>query len=174
MESKEKEITMISNYNYQVFKGKLNELTTKGKPEIKGNPFAILSFNNSKCPFYDLVNEGEFRISRNSNFFSIPFLIEGNFSENKYNTDVNYQVKPIAFGYYWLRILPALINFILIISFIINYKRLEIDSYKPDKIIVAILLFEIFIFAPLFFSELGKRKFETKFLEELKILNKNS
>ncbi|WP_144038256.1 hypothetical protein [Soonwooa buanensis] len=121
-----------------------------------------------------MINEGEFRITRNSNYFSIPFLIEGNFSENKYNTDVNYQVKPIAFGYYWLRIFPALINFVLIISFIINDKQLEIDSFNPYKIIVAILLFEIFIFAPLFFSELGKRRFETKFLEELKILNKNN
>jgi len=160
---------MTSEFEITEFKEKLNEFTKKGYPLLKGNPFAILSMNFSSKPFYGNIYDSEFKITKNANLNLVPYLISGTYKKYGKLTKVNYQIVPMKFGYYWIRIFPIIINLVGIIFFVANLKRIEFKTLNFTKIGLAILSAEIFLLLPLILTEIKKNKFEKEFIKSLKI-----
>jgi len=161
---------MTSEYNIEEFKGKLNELTKNGYALIKGNPFAIFSINFSDKPFYGNIYESEFKITRNANLNLVPYVIIGNFKKSGKQTAVKYEVKPMKFGYYWIRFFPILINIVGIVALLLNLKNIDKNIFNT-KFFVIIFIVELFLLFPILHTEMKKRKFEKEFLNKLKINN---
>lgn len=162
---------MTSEYEITEFKEKLNELTKKGYPLIKGNPFAIFSVNFSSKPFYGNVYDSEFKITKNANLNIVPYLIIGNFKKYGNSTKIDYKIIPMKFGYYWIRIFPIIVNLVGIIILMANFKSIEFHTLNFTKVILTILCFEVFLSLPLIITEIKKRKLEKEFLKQLKIKN---
>lgn len=163
---------MISTYEISKFKEKLNELTKSGYPLLKGNPLGVFfSLNFSPKPFYGYVYESEFKITKNTNINVIPYLIVGKFKKKAKFTEVTYQIIPMKFGYYWIRIIPLLFNIIGIIALAINYSSIDFENFNYTTGLLFFLLCEFFLLLPLLITYISKKKFEKKFLKELKIQN---
>lgn len=161
---------MISEYEFSEFKNKLTELTKDGYPMFKGNPFAMFTINFSSKPFYGNILSKEFKITKNSNVSPLPYLILGKFRKNGNFTEVNYEIKPMKFGHYWIRFFPIIGNIILLSVLFFNLAEMNID-FTEIKTYILIILFELFIFFPTYLTKLQLKNFESKFKKELKIKN---
>ena len=161
---------MTSEYNIQEFKEKLNELTKNGYAMLKGNPFAMFSINFSDKPFYGNIYESEFKITKNANLNLVPYVIIGNFKKNGKQTEVIYEIKPMKFGYYWVRFLPILLNIVGIIALLLNLKNIDSNIFNA-KFFAFIFIVELLLLFPILHTEMKKRKFEKEFLNKLKINN---
>lgn len=162
---------MISNHEISEFEEKFKELTKIGNPSLKGNPLAVFSLNFSQKPFYGYVNQSGFRITKNANIIVIPYLIAGEFKKKGNRTEVKYEIIPMKFGYYWIRIFPVIFNILGLIALVINYKSIEFETLNFAKVLFVLLLIEVFFLLPLIITEILKARFEKKFLKELKIQN---
>ena len=110
---------MQSKIDIAEFKSRLSKNTLIGNPNINGTPLVVFSiFYSSNHKFFGRINKNTFEITTNSTFQSIPYKIKGavNSAANA-TTSVEYTIKPIWFGYLWIRIIPVL--FILLISAVI-------------------------------------------------------
>ena len=161
---------MTSEFNIEEFKGKLKELTKNGYALIKGNPFAIFSINFSDKPFYGNIYESEFKITRNANLNLVPYVIIGNFKKSGKQTAVKYEIKPMKFGYYWIRFFPILINIVGIVALLLNLKNIDKNIFTIKSFIIVFMV-ELFLLFPILLTEMKKRKFEKEFLNKLKINN---
>lgn len=101
---------MISKINIAQFRERLNENTKYGNPRIKGTPFAVFSISGkSNKSFYGTYDKAKFELTKNSTLFPAPFIIIGEInSKNNTQTEITYEVKPIGFGYYWLKYMPII------------------------------------------------------------------
>ena len=99
---------MISKINITDFRERLISNTKYGNPKIKGTPFAVFwIFGETNKKFYGKFNKTKFELTKNATFFAAPFIIYGEInSKNKTETEINYQIKPIGFGYYWIKYMP--------------------------------------------------------------------
>lgn len=101
---------MVSKINIAEFRERLNKNTKYGNPRIKGTPFAVFSiFGESNKIFYGTYNKTKFELTKNSTLFPAPFMISGEINtKNGTQTETIYEVKPIGFGYYWLKYMPII------------------------------------------------------------------
>lgn len=103
-------LKMVSKINIAEFIERLSKNTKYGNPKIKGTPFSVFSmFGESNKSFYGTYDKAKFELTKNSTLFPTPFIISGEFSsKNNTQTGIIYEVKPIGFGYYWLKYMPII------------------------------------------------------------------
>jgi len=100
----------------------LNKVTKRGNPLVMGTPFyvsGILSGQLEKY-FYGEIDEDECKLSLNRVFIGVPFIINADFEPESDITIVNYKIKPILFGYWWIRLFPIALLVIGVIKLIID------------------------------------------------------
>lgn len=121
---------MISKISIAEFRVRLNKNTKYGNPKIKATPFAVFSISGeSNKSFYGTYNKAKFELTKNSTLFPAPFIIFGEInSKNNTETEVIYEVKPIGFGYYWLKYMP--IFGILMFNLILYTQSAPFEAYK--------------------------------------------
>ena len=159
---------MISELSINEFHKILNEMTIEGTPSYKGSFFAFFTINFSNKPFYGFVSKNDFEISKNSNIKSIPFTIRGNYKKNGEKTEVNYEIKPIKFGYYWIKVMSIIF---LVIGLVALFGVIS-TYYHHGEISPIILVFFFMLFFSIFANVdlyLKKKNFEKLFLKTLKI-----
>jgi hypothetical protein len=102
---------MVSKIDVKKFNICLNKNIKWGNPKVKGTLFSILTiFSKDKKTFYGNFNQLKFEITKNASVFPIPFIIYGKINTNK--KEIIYDIKPIGFGYYWIKYFPF-IGFLL-------------------------------------------------------------
>jgi len=156
---------MISKLNLSEFVNELEENTTKGNPSIKGTPLVILTiFEDTKKKFYGEFNKSSFRLTRNSVFYPIPYIFEGKINvKNDSSTNISLKIKPIWFGYLWIRILPIFALILFNIGFITqeNIIATEIPIFRNILVIL--------MFAHIWYTIRKKKKLLKDFHEIFKI-----
>lgn len=145
---------MVSKLNKSEFIKRLEQNTKIGDPKIKGTPFAVLTmFGMSRKKFYGEYTETDFQLTKNAVIFTIPYIFEGTLKTiDETSTEILFNIKPIWFGYLWIRVLPVLglilINFLLITQ----GKKIETEIY------VILNLFLVFMFTPILITVKQKNK----------------
>lgn len=135
---------MHSKINIKEFKARLNKNTIIGNPNINGTPLVVLSLlYSTKHKFFGRIKANSFEITPHSTFNAIPYKIQGSVSSNsKGTTNIDYIIKPIWFGYLWIRIIP--IFFILFsIIMVITHRELLVPLILFDSIFIALTLYNI-------------------------------
>jgi hypothetical protein len=101
---------MQSTLTTDEFKKRLMELTRVGYPGIMGTPFSIfLIFDFSDRKFYGTIDGSDFNITSNAVFSFSGHIIKGHVKDTGTRlADIAYTVKPIAFSYYWIRMIPLI------------------------------------------------------------------
>lgn len=159
---------MISELSINEFHRILNEMTVEGTPSYKGSFFAFITINFSNKLFYGFVSKNDFEISKNSNIKLVPFTIRGNYKKNGEKTEVDYEIKPIKFGYYWIKIMSIIF---LVIGLVALFGVIS-TYYHHGEISPIILVFFFTFFLSIVANVdlyLKKRNFEKLFLKTLKI-----
>lgn len=137
---------MQSKIDIIEFKKRLSKNTLKGNPNINGTPLVVFSLiYYSKHKFFGKIDGNAFEITTNSTFRSIPYKIKGEISsEVDSKTKVDYGIKPIWFGYLWIRIIP--IFFVLsIISLIIGNPSMKFPLLIFGLTFMMIFAFNLYI-----------------------------
>jgi len=155
---------MISKINILEFSESLKNNTQYGNPKIKGTPFAIFSvFSESNKIFFGTYSETKFVITKNASFYPTPFIVSGEIkSKNKTQTEIFYEIKPIGFGYYWLKYMPLIGIFIFNIIFYIESAPFEIFMIMN----LALIGFNVFSY---FYLREKKNKLVTDFKKVFEI-----
>lgn len=124
---------MISKINIVEFRERLNKNTKLGNPKIKGTPFAVISISGeSDKTFFGKFDKTKFELTENATLFPTPYIISGEINpKNDTQTEINYEVKPIGFGYYWLKYMP-IFGLILFNSFYRISIPESISNNKPN------------------------------------------
>lgn len=145
---------MISKLNTSEFIKRLEENTKIGDPNIKGTPFAILTmFGQTKKKFFGEYSDSNFRLTKNAILYPIPYIFEGKLkSKNDSSTEIILKIKPIWFGYLWIRILPVLALIFINLMLIINGEDIETEIY------FLVNAFLLFMFTPILFTIRQKNK----------------
>ncbi len=136
------------------------ELNTKiGNPKIKGSPLAIFTvFGQNKKTFYGEYDKRHFRLTRNEFIPKTPYIIEGFVkSRNKSQTEIEIEIRPIGFGYYWILFIP-IISFLLI-----NYIFLTHGSNLSIEIPIITNIFLLSFFLPSLTLKRKKKKLANEF-----------
>ena len=165
---------MVSELNVIEFKNKLTDLTVDGNPFLKGSPLALLSINFSNKIFYGRLEKHEFYITKNANLLLTPFLISGEFKKEGKFTEVEYEISPLKFGYYWMKMYPIITNTILFTIIIFNISEFPFEKVNLNFAIKFLLIFialEAFLFSPLLYLKKSKIALERKFLKNFEIRN---
>lgn len=159
---------MISKIKIEEFRKRLNNNVQFGNPKMKGTPFQIpFLLRDSNKIFFGKYNKTKFELTKNSALFPTPFIITGDIkSKNNRQTELNYDVKPIGFGYYWLKYFPS-------IGVVIFNVILYIDS-APLKIFVLVntILFGFVIFIN-FYMRWKKNKLLADFKKVFEVETQN-
>lgn len=113
---------MRSNIDIVEFNARLSKNTLIGNPNINGTPLVVFSmFYSSNHKFFGRINKNSFEITKHSTFHSIPYKIKGIASSALDSTTrVEYTIKPIWFGYLWIRIIPVFFVLFVITAIIGN------------------------------------------------------
>ena len=156
---------MTSNLNITDFIKRLKENTKSGNPKIKGTPFAIFTiFGKTRMKFYGEYTDSDFRLTKNAILFQIPYIFEGRIKyKDKTSTELSLIIKPIWFGYLWIRILPVLALFLFNLLLITKGKNIESEIY------VIANAFFVFMFTPIFLTIRQKNKLLKDFKEIFEI-----
>ena len=156
---------MISNLNRKDFINRLEQNTKIGDPKIKGTPFAVFTmFGKTRMKFYGEYTDSDFRLTKNAMLFQIPYIFEGRLKyKDKTSTELSLNIKPIWFGYLWIRILPVLALFLF--NFLMITKGNNIES----EIYVIVNSFFVFMFTPIFLTIRQKNKLLKDFKEIFEI-----
>ncbi len=156
---------MTSKLGLSDFKNRLSNHTKIGDPKIKGTPFAIFTiFGQSGKKFYGDFDNSSFQLTENASFFPLPYVIKGTFkSQNNSETRLSYKIKPIWFGFLWVRILPILA--LILINGILLTQNQRIET----EIILIINIFLLFMFLPILILNYKKKRMEKEFREIFKI-----
>lgn len=155
---------MTIRLNTKDFKSRLTDSTTIGEPTIMGTPFAVLTmFDFSGRPFYGEFNNSEFRLARNKIFpFQTGYIIKGKYSTTDSNgTTLKYEIKPIQFYYYWIRVMPVIFLIVLNIMFIKN-----LGDFTSSEIIVLNIFFLFGLVLMVTVDKFSKKRLEKRFQEE--------
>ncbi len=156
---------MISNLNRTDFIKRLEENIKVGDPKLKGTPFALFTiFGKTSMKFYGEYTDSEFRLTKNAILFQIPYIFEGTLiSKDKTSTELELKIKPMWFGYLWIRILPVIALFLF--NFLLITKGNNIES----EIFVIVNVFLVFMFTPIFLTIRQKNKLLKDFKEIFEI-----
>lgn len=158
------DLKMISKKDTAEFIQILKNNTKYGNPKIKGTPFAVFSIlGESNKIFFGTYNKTKFELTKNATFFPTPFIIIGEVKSNGNKlTEVIYEVKPIGFGYYWLKYMPLFGVFIFNLIFYIESAPFEIFVLANS------FLFGLIIYS-YFYMRFKKSKFITVFKKVFEI-----
>lgn len=145
---------MISKLNKSDFIKRLEQNTKIGDPKIKGAPIAVFTmFGKTRKKFYGEYTNSAFRLTKNAILFPIPYIFEGTLkSKEKTTTEVSLNIKPIWFGYLWIRIFPAFALIFINLILINNGKNIEPEVY------FIVNTFLLFMFTPILFTIRTKNK----------------
>ncbi|MEO5776017.1 MAG: hypothetical protein ABIQ27_03880 [Flavobacterium sp.] len=155
---------MISKINPAEFSERLNKNTKYGSPRILGTPFSVFyAFGESEKIFFGTYNKTKFELTKNTIIYATPFIISGEFKSKKNNqTEINYELKPIGFGYYWLKYFPLIAFVMFNLTFYSVSESFEIVLIM-NSIIAGLALF-------LHFSvKWKKKKLENDFIKIFEI-----
>ena len=133
---------MISKINIIEFSRNLQNNTKYGNPKIKGTPFAVFTLiGDSNKIFFGNYNKTNFALTKNATFFPTPFIISGNIkSKNNIESEIIYEIKPIGFGYYWLKYMPLVGIFIFNVIFYTESAPFEIFIIM-NSILIGYIIF---------------------------------
>jgi len=150
---------MISNLKKSDFIKRLEENSKFGDPKIKGTPFAVLTmFGQTRKKFYGEFTDSDFRLTKNAILYPIPYVFEGTLkSKDKASTEIVLNVKPVWFGYLWIRIFPVLA--LILTNFILITRGNNIET----EIYVIVNIFLLFMFTPIFVTLRQKNKLLKEF-----------
>lgn len=156
---------MTSNLNRTDFIKRLEENTKIGDPKLKGTPFAIFTlFGKTRMKCYGEYSSSDFRLTKNAILFPIPYIFEGTIkSKDEKSTELSLKIKPIWFGYLWIRILPILVLIFINLMLIINSDGIETEIY------FLVNAFLLFMFTPILLTIRQKNKLLKDFKKILKI-----
>ena len=114
--------SMQSKIDIAEFRKRLSKNTLIGNPNINGTPLVVFSLLYlSQHKFFGRINGDSFEITTHSTFRPIPYKIKGKISsEIDSKTKVEYIIKPIWFGYLWIRIIPAIFSLSFVSLMIVN------------------------------------------------------
>lgn len=145
---------MISKLNKSDFIKRLDENTKFGYPKIKGNPLALLTmFGKTRKRFYGEYTDSYFRLTKNAILYPIPYIFEGTIkTKGNTSTEISLNIKPIWFGYLWIRILPVLALIFINFMLIINGNGIETQIY------ILVNAFLISMFTPILVTIRQKNK----------------
>jgi hypothetical protein len=145
---------MISKLNKSDFIKRLEQNTKVGDPKIKGAPIAVFTmFGKTTKKFYGEYTNSAFRLTKNAILFPTPYIFEGTLkSKDKTTTEISLNIKPIWFGYLWIRIMPALGLILINLILINNGKNIETEVY------FLVNTFLLFMFTPILFTIRKKNK----------------
>lgn len=157
---------MTTRLTYKEFESRLTDLTRIGEPTIMGTPFAILTiFDFSGKPFYGLFDKSKFQLARNK-ILPLPtgYIVTGTYSEADNKTILNYEIKPIAFAYYWIRTAPIL--FFLFINAVLFF---NLRTFELDVILVLNGLVLLVTILVLTVDRFQKKRIERRFREDFAV-----
>jgi hypothetical protein len=158
---------MTSRLTKTEFELRLKNLTRKGEPTIMGTPLAILrAFDISGKPFFGEYSEANFRLARNKILPSNGYIIEGHFSEFDKKTKLDYEIKPISFTYYWIRLVP-----ILAFCFFNGVLLFSLKTFQWNIILTINGILGLMTFVALQIDKFQRRAIEARFLEEFDVEN---
>ncbi|MEL1247361.1 hypothetical protein [Flavobacterium helocola] len=134
---------MVSNINITEFIERLNKNTKLGNPKIKGTPFAVISISGeTNKPFFGTFDKTKFELTENATLFPTPFTFSGEINpKSDTQTEINYEVKPIGFGYYWLKYMPII--GILVFNLILYTESAPLKVY----LIINPIMFSFIVFS---------------------------
>jgi hypothetical protein len=141
-------MNLISKLNKSEFINRLEENTKIGNPELKGSPFLILTiFGKANRKFYGTFDESNFKLTKNSILLPLPYIFEGKIkSKGKSSTEIKIKIKPIWFGYLWIRIFP-------IIALILVNTLLIVHGNNPGVgVFIGVNIFIGFLFTPIWIT----------------------
>ena len=149
---------MISKINFIEFIERLNKNTKLGNPKIKGTPFAVLTISGeSEKPFFGTFDKTKFKLTENATLFPTPYTISGEINpKSDTETEINYIVKPIGVGYYWLKFMP--IFGIFVFNLILYTQSAPLKAYQIMNLFIFVL-----IVSSRFYMWRKKNKLETNF-----------
>jgi hypothetical protein len=149
---------MVSKINITEFIERLNKNTKLGNPKIKGTPFAVLSISReSEKLFFGAFDKTKFKLTENATLFPTPYTISGEINpKDDIQTEINYEVKPIGFGYYWLKYMP--IFGIIVFNLILYTESAPLKVYQ----IINPVMFSFIVFSR-FYIWRKKNKLVTDF-----------
>lgn len=158
---------MISKLNKSDFIKRLEQNTKIGDPKIKGTPFAVFTmFGETRMKFYGEYTNSDFRLTKNAILYPIPYIFQGTMkSKDKTTTEISLNIKPIWFGYLWIRILPALALIFINLMLIINAEDIETEIY------ILVNAFLLFMFTPILFTIRQKNKLLKDFYKIFEIID---
>ncbi|WP_377488286.1 hypothetical protein [Pontibacter toksunensis] len=158
---------MKSSLTATEFYSRLRDITLIGDPELKGSPLIIFTgLNLSSKPFFGEFTESEFRLAKNSTILPTPYLIKGSYTETgEAGTNIAYEIKPIWFGYLWIRILPVLALILINLLLINTMAPAPLDLLIPINGFLLLMLF-----APLWITHTLKKGMEKDFIDSLMIV----
>lgn len=136
---------MISKINFVEFIECLKRNTKLGNPKIKGTPFAVISRpRKSDKTFFGTYDKTKFKLTENATFFPTPYTISGEINpKNNAQTEIIYEVKPIGFGYYWLKYMPVF--GILIFNLVLYTQSAPLKAYQiMNPIMFSFIVFSRF------------------------------
>ena len=144
---------MTSKLSVSDIKNRLSHHTKIGDPQIKGTPLAIFTiFGQTGKKFYGDFDNLSFQLTKNAPLFPLPYIIQGTFrSINNSETRLSYKIKPIWFGFLWVRILPILAMIVINIVLFTQSQRIE------TEIILIINFFLLFMFLPIIILNYKKK-----------------
>jgi hypothetical protein len=149
---------MQSKIDITEFRKRLSKNTLIGNPNINGTPLVVLSLlYSSDHKFFGRINGNTFEITKHSTFSPIPYILKGKISsEIDSKTRVKYIIKPIWFGYLWIRIIPIIFALFVISGIISNH-----DLIFPLGIFGSIIM--LMFIHNIYRIEHRKRNFEIDF-----------
>ena len=153
--------------NMEILTEKLKNLTKEGNPVIMGTPFSIIVLLGSEHskPFYGKIENHKFQITLNRPLFPTPYILEGNLNNTNCENRIDYKIKPIWFGYLWIRIIPFL--FISFIATILISSRTSFSDSHWKINLIFFLICLIIASLPILITYRLKTKMEKIFNAEL-------
>jgi len=153
-----------SKIDISEFRNRLSKNTSIGNPNINGTPLVVFTMlDSSNKKLYGRINNNSFEITRHNTFYPIPYKIKGVFnSDNESKTKVNYIIKPIWFGYLWIRIIPA-----VFLLFVFSGAIWNPDLTFPLGIFGSIIM--LMFIVNIYRIERRKRNFEIDFKRTFEI-----
>ena len=111
-----------------------------------GTPLAIFTlFDSTNNKFYGRINNNLFELTKQSTSYPIPYKIKGFISYNtESTTKIMYTIKPIWFGYLWIRIIPA-ITFLFITAVIIVHSELLFPAGLFGLFFMSMFVYNLYV-----------------------------
>jgi hypothetical protein len=158
---------MTSQLSISEFKSRMKYHTKTGDPILKLTPFFLFTiFTKAGKKFYGEFNDSHFELTKNAEFWPIPYIIDGNYRfKNETETELFYKIKTVKF-YYWTTRIVALLTLVLV-----NY----LFFFKSDNNIQLNIIFILNLLLIPFFSvgflieKYMKKRMERNFKEIFRI-----